>query len=189
MKINSPAEDRIIVDLTKEDLQELDITYDDMDYSTIETRRVIWTLLDEAGKKLGRELDPSRRMIIEAMPKIEGGCVLSFTILDGRRKAANQKQFLRKQCESLICEFDNLDSLFAATENFETAAENTQSGLYENGGKYRLIISAKSNITDIKRHFSEFGSTECCDKLACEFTKEHWRAIAEKNAINKILCR
>ena len=31
MKINSPAEDRIIVDLTDEDLRELDITYEDMD--------------------------------------------------------------------------------------------------------------------------------------------------------------
>ena len=52
MKINSPAEDRIIVDLTDEDLRELDITYEDMDYSTIETRRVIWTVLDAAGKGL-----------------------------------------------------------------------------------------------------------------------------------------
>ena len=60
MKINSPAEDRIIVDLTQQDMTELDITYEDMDYSTIETRRVIWTLLDKAGRILGRELDPSR---------------------------------------------------------------------------------------------------------------------------------
>ena len=49
MKINSPAEDRIIVDLTDEDLRELDITYEDMDYSTIETRRVIWTVLVASG--------------------------------------------------------------------------------------------------------------------------------------------
>ncbi|MBO5410219.1 MAG: adaptor protein MecA, partial [Clostridia bacterium] len=78
MNIQSPAEDKIIVDLTKQDMLELEITYEEMDYSTIETRRVIWTLLDEAGKALGREFDPSRRMIIEAMPKNEGGCVLSF---------------------------------------------------------------------------------------------------------------
>ncbi|MBQ8015916.1 MAG: adaptor protein MecA, partial [Clostridia bacterium] len=84
MKINSPAEDKIIVDLTKQDMLDLEITYEDMDYSTIETRRVIWTVLDEAGKALGRDFDPSRRMIIEAMPKNGGGCVLSFTILDGR---------------------------------------------------------------------------------------------------------
>ena len=76
MKINSPAEDRIIVDLTDEDLRELDITYEDMDYSTIETRRVIWTVLDAAGKALGRDLDPSHRMVIEASPKSAGGCVL-----------------------------------------------------------------------------------------------------------------
>ena len=82
MKINSPADDRIIVDLTGQDMQELDITYEAMDYSTIETRRFIWTVLDQAGKALGRELDPSRRMIIEAVPKAGGGCVLNFTMLD-----------------------------------------------------------------------------------------------------------
>ena len=79
MKINSPAEDRIIVDLTKQDMMELDITYEDMDYSTVETRRVIWTVLGEAGKALGRELDPSRRMIIEALPKRRGRlCALLY---------------------------------------------------------------------------------------------------------------
>ena len=97
MKINSPAEDKIIVDLTRQDMLELDITYEAMDYSTIETRRVIWTVLGEAGKFLGRELDPSRRMIIEASQKPEGGCTLCFTILDERKKSVSQKHTLKKQ--------------------------------------------------------------------------------------------
>ena len=58
MQINSPAENRIVVELSAQDMIELDITYEDMDYSAIETMRVIWTLLDAAGKYLGRELDP-----------------------------------------------------------------------------------------------------------------------------------
>lgn len=185
MKINSPAEDRIIVDLTEQDMTELDITYEDMDYSTIETRRVIWTLLDEAGRVLGRELDPSRRMVIEAMPKAEGGCVLCFTILDCRRKTS-AKQFLKKQSEFLICDFENLDSLFAAAKGFCDSGTSAESSLYENGGKYRLIISCCGEIQRIKSYFSEFCKPENGNNLLREFTREHWNELASQNAISSL---
>ena len=143
MNINSPAEDKIIVELTEQDMLGLDITYDEMDYSTTETRRVIWTLLDEAGKALGRELDPSRRMIIEAMPK-NGGCILSFTILDGKRKYLMQKQLLKKHPQTVLCEFDCVDSLYKAAESLKKSG-HFESSLFESGGKYRLIINASKN--------------------------------------------
>ena len=38
MNIETPQEDKIIVDLSSEDMTELDITFDNMDYSNIETR-------------------------------------------------------------------------------------------------------------------------------------------------------
>ncbi len=187
MKINSPAEDKIIVDLSKQDMLDLEITYEDMDYSTIETRRVIWTVLDEAGKALGKEFDPSRRMIIEAMPKNGGGCVLSFTILDARKKYFPKQQLLKKPSEKIMCEFENADALFRAAETVNTADCEISSSLYENGGKYRLIISAAEDISKIRRCFSEFGFCESYGLLECEFTKEHWREIIGENALGRIL--
>ncbi len=183
MKINSPGDDKITVDLTKQDMLELDITYEDMDYSTIETRRVIWTLLDEAGKVLGKEVDPSRRMIIEAIPKSEGGCVLNFTILDSKRKTFPQKQLLKKQCESIICEFENLELLYRAAEGYRGCAE---SSLYESGGKYRLILSGLCDARDIRQYFSEFSKVTNCDRLIYEHTKEHWRTLIAQNAISTL---
>lgn len=181
MKINSPADDRITVDLTKQDMLELDITYEDMDYSTIETRRVIWTLLDEAGKVLGKELDPTRRMIIEAIPKSEGGCILNFTILDSRRKYSAQKQFLKKQSEGFICEFENADTLYLAANGCKA---DVQSSLYGKDGKYRLMVSGVPDSRDIRLYFSEFSHVINSDKLICEHTKEHWKSIIEQDAIS-----
>ena len=57
MKIDSNSEGKITVALSNEDMNELDITYDELDYSNIETRRVIWTLLDKAGQQLGKCID------------------------------------------------------------------------------------------------------------------------------------
>ncbi len=181
MKINSPAENRITVDLTKQDMAELDITYEEMDYSTIETRRVIWTLLDEAGKALGKELDPSRRMIIEAIPKNEGGCVLNFTLLDTKRRINTQKQLLKKQSESIMCEFDGLDALYRAAECCPVCRE---SSLFEADGKYRLLICGLCDSGNTARYFSEFGRVTSCDALTCEHVKEHWNLLADGNALH-----
>lgn len=181
MKINSPAEDRIIVDLTKQDMIELDITYEDMDYSTIETRRVIWTVLGEAGKALGRELDPSRRMIIEASPKSEGGCTLSFTILDGRKNRFPQKHTLRKQEDNLICDFENLDSLFRAAAETAVSEHNPQSSLFELNGTYRLILGYSSET--LRNILSEFCVIQNCSRMMYEHTREHWHLLAEGNAV------
>lgn len=183
MKINSPAENRITVDLTEQDMAELEITYEEMDYSTIETRRVIWTLLDEAGKALGKELDPSRRMIIEAIPKSEGGCVLNFTLLDAKRRVNPQKQLLKKQSESFICDFDSLEALYRAAESVNICHE---SSLYEKDGKYRLIISGMCDSGNTARYFSEFGRVTVCNPLICEHTKEHWNLLAEENALDML---
>lgn len=185
MKINSPAEDRIIVDLSKQDMLELDITYEDMDYSTIETRRVIWTVLGEAGKILGRELDPSRRMIIEAAPTPEGGCTLNFTILDSRRAASARKHTLKKQEENLLCEFDNSEDLFRAAEAIGYSGAAVQSSLFELGGKYRLILGCSSDC--FRNILSEFCKIQSCSKLMNEHIREHWRILADKNAVENLL--
>lgn len=181
MKINSPAEDRIIVDLTDEDLRELDITYEDMDYSTIETRRVIWTVLDAAGKALGRDLDPSHRMVIEASPTSAGGCVLCFTLLDDRRGRLCLRSTLRKQEQALLCEFSSLDDLYRAAESCTGGAAD--SVLYESEGKYRLILTPQAELAPMRGHFAEFSSFQSSDKAVCEFTKEHWRLLIAHDAL------
>ena len=183
MKINSPAENRITVDLTKQDMAELDITYEEMDYSTTETRRVIWTLLDEAGKVLGKEFDPSRRMIIEAIPKNEGGCVLNFTLLDGGKRVTAQKHLLKKQTENFICEFDSLDALYRAAESINVRCKSC---LYEKNGKYRLAIFGACDSGNTARLFSEFGRIIGFDPLILDHTNEHWNLLAERNALDRL---
>ena len=44
MKIQAPAENRITIELSARDMDALNITYEQMDYSNIETRRVHLTL-------------------------------------------------------------------------------------------------------------------------------------------------
>lgn len=183
MKIISTAEDRITVELTKQDMAMLDITYEEMDYSTIETRRVIWTLLDEAKKVLGKEFDPSRRMIIEAAPDSSGGCILDFIILDSKKKETHQRQQLRKQCENLMCDFESSYLLYQAVCGFKTDPE---SSLYENNGTFRLVFHNPTDCDGIKKYFSEFSNVKRCNRLLLEHVKEHWNTLIESNAVQTL---
>ena len=186
MNIHKADANKFIVELSPLDMNELDITYEAMDYSTIETRRFIWTVLDQAGKALGRELDPSRRMIIEAVPKAGGGCVLNFTMLDGRRAGITQKQILKKQSQSFICEFDSLDALYRAAGGLSSLEAMPESSLYKSGEKFRLFVAKSGDARFLKQYFSEFGSVEDCGKLSGAFAAEHWKTLIGQNALEEL---
>ncbi len=188
MKIEAPQENKIIVELTTDDMSELDITYERMDYSNIETRRVIWTLLDRARQTLGRDIDPSGKMLIEALPKPSGGCVIYFTVLDeGVRTAGRRNVFQIKKEFTLSYEFDSLDALTSCAEAVEVSGEALpKSSLYEWDGKYRLIVSSDGWQQRLRFLLSEFCSASSSSSLNAEFTMEHWRLLAEDDAIQKL---
>ncbi|HOD02997.1 MAG TPA: adaptor protein MecA, partial [Clostridiales bacterium] len=103
MKIELHNEDKIVVQLTSMDLKTLDITYEDMDYANIETRRVIWTLLDEARRVLGKDISTTERMLIEALPSEDGGCVLYFTVLPSSGcENSGKRLVMKKEAEPIL---------------------------------------------------------------------------------------
>ncbi len=167
MKINSPNVSKIIVELTRSDMSELDITYESMDYSNIETRRVIWTILDKARHELGRDIDPSCNMTIETMPLDSGGCVIFFTVNDIPESI---KVVLSKKED--VYEFDSIDNVI---DFFSSMKEDFPIGdLYsDNKGKFRLITPLDERLkTKIKFHEYSHPCRE--GNLAAEITKEHW---------------
>lgn len=186
MLIRSAAETRLLVELTAQDLRELDITYEALDYATIETRRVIWTVLDRAGKQLDRTLDPSRRMLIEAAPAPAGGCTLTFTFLNGRYSAGRQTQ-LRKQSRDAICEFGSAEALLGALAQLAAQEDPPQSSLYARDGRYRLLLSAPAGVGGACRRIREYCCAESTEPLLRAFTKEHWQLLATDAELARLL--
>ena len=119
MKIQAPAENRITIELSARDMDALNITYEQMDYSNIETRRVVWTLLDRAGHELKRDIDPSGRMIIEAVPAGRGGCVLKFTLCSDGSRGVRQPPSIKKGENTAVYEFGSIDDVMDAARSAE----------------------------------------------------------------------
>lgn len=189
LKIVSPQENKIVIELTNADMTELDITYEEMDYGNIETRRVIWTVLDRARHALSRDIDPSGKMLIETVPAPDGGCVLYITVLQVQTHALGCRSFLRihKERTRFTYAFDSLGDLTACAMRLrEDAAEPCKSSLFLLDGQYRLSICSELPPRRVKALLAEYG-TPCADgAMPDAFLREHGKLLAEDDAIEKL---
>ena len=182
MKINAPKENYIFIELTNEDMQKLNITFDNMDYSNVETKRVIWTLLDEAKHSLGRDFDMGENFKVEALPGVDGGCLLFFTL---KEKHARYK--LSNRDISLTYEFDKIDDCFDLSKSLTNKEkESVKSSLYLIKGKYFLVVTGKIKHA-LMMKLNEFASCVKSDKNFILKIQEYEKCLIENNALDVLL--
>lgn len=162
---------KFIVGLTKTDMEQLDITYEAMDYSNIETRRVIWTILDRVRQHTGKDVDPSGNLVIEAAPDSTGGCFLMFTV------PASQKHIgavISKSNSTCVFEFENADNLLDMLAASHLEKENKR--CFTDGKKYRLELPTEKAVY-CRRIIEEYGKFIGKDCVTAAATHEHWKEL------------
>lgn len=183
MNIEAIENNQIIVDLSSKDMTDLDITFEDMDYSNIETRRVIHIILDKARDTLHKDIDPTSRLIVEAIPKLSGGCLLFFTIMD---PASTQKLLqIKKASRELTYEFSDIDCLLDLAKTFNGKIPFS-SQLYSLGNKYRLVLQPDFGFSEVRYLLSQYGNLVGENELFAAHTKEHWKLAIEDYAVEKL---
>lgn len=185
MKIESTSKNNIVISLSSQDLDELGITYEDMDYKNLDTRRVIYTLLQEASDQLDRDIHPSGKMLIEAIPDPFGGCVLYFTVY---QSDADKEEYTQTTSKfTLMCEFGTENDLIDASRVIVNTFINTPSSkLYTDGNDYRLIFRCASKHKKLKSMMSEYCKTQTESSNKIAHTKEHWSCLCDTDAIEKL---
>lgn len=189
LKIVSPQENKIVVELTGADMTELDITYEEMDYGNIETRRVIWTILDRARRTLCRDIDPSGKMLIESVPMPGGGCVLYITVLETQAHTFGCRGMLRihKERTRFTYAFDSLADLTACAARLrESAPSLCKSSLFLLDGQYRLTLRSELPPRRVRTLLAEYGAPCADGDLPDAFLREHGKLLAEGDAIEKL---
>lgn len=186
MRIEVQDDCRIAVELTKDDMSELDITYEDLDYSNIETRRVLWTVLDEASHTIGCDINLSERMLIEAVPATAGGCIIYFTVLPKSHGTTGTK-IIKRDDGAVICDIPKLDDLFAACAMLKQKGYDQKSELYAKDNKYRLVLyPAPADETTMETMLCEFGNVLNHHKThTLSHMEEYWNLLASPDAIAK----
>ncbi len=179
MNITALAEDKIRIDLNETDMSRLNITYSELDYSDVKTRRIIWTLLSEAENELGFSFDTKTKLLVEVCQKESDGCAVFFTFL--KNENASSDNLLKKEREKLIFEaFDEnsfIDAALLLKKGKYPSAKATGVSLQKG---FFLVIDTPTGYSDSVLHMlSEFGSVKASADSEALKLIEHSNTVTE----------
>lgn len=185
MEINRLREDKLQIFLTAEDMAQLNITYEALDYINPHTRRVINQLLETALAQTGF-LPDGRRLLIQVFPWDEaGGCQFYFTLLPCREEEEPGA------CQPQVFAFQNSESLITGCCRLyhQCSHRVLQSSLYYMNNKYYLVLYLLVSSQGVAEHLAaEYGQRAGKGSLFLSLLQEHGRPLLSSNAVDCI-CR
>ena len=178
MKISCVSETVTVIELSPVEMKKYDFNIEKSDYSSPHTRRALWSIIDEASKITGKNVEVNNGLEIDLLPDIKGGCLLIIS------QGTPKTKYLLSEKDSCIYESRDINSFldFAkAVKNLEGSAE---SSFYYYDGIYRLLLeSPAKGVCVLTKEFSlsELDYIKYADK-----TREAFNCLIESDAL-KIL--
>lgn len=189
VKIELMENDIIKIRLTRADLEQLNISMEELACTDAQTRRIIGILLDAARCELNAYIAPPEHMLIEVMPNRNGGCCIYLTGLEGCAEIM-PKYSAGKNMKPQFFDFDCADSLMSAASALRPliGSESQLSELYRMGADvYRLLVYPDSEVSArVRAVLSQYCAKHGSGSTAVAFTREHGRLIAGGDAIGKL---
>lgn len=177
MKIKTLGCNKFMAELSIDDMSEMDITYENMDYSNEHTKQVINSILDEVKILLGKDIDPTENMLIEATPKIDGGCILLFTIATQKKKSLPVLKSGNTYGKGyLVYEFININHLLDLIPYIGKKNLPAYSTVFEKNNRYRIVFK-EFVPRNIRHKTEEFGFLAGKGKIFAAKTEEYWHKI------------
>lgn len=170
------------VELDRRDMDELDITFQQMDYNDEHTREVLQGLLKRIGLPGGFDA-LSGRVMIEVFPRANDGCLVRFTSV-GSHDGQPTVHMRRVKSEPAVYQFDGADEMLAAIAALR-GGESLLCELYLIEGKYRAVVYIDRDEKRAPHILGEFGSKLAKGAATAAFTAEHGVLISE-NAVTDI---
>lgn len=185
MEINRLREDKLQILLTTQDMAQLGITYEALDYINPHTRRVINQLLEAALAQTGF-LPDGRRLLIQVFPWDDaGGCQFYFTLLPRQEAEAPAA------CQPQVFSFENSEHLIDSCCRLYRQCSHRvlQSSLYYMNNKYYLVLFLLDDSQGAAEHLAaEYGQKAGRGSLSLAVLQEHGRSLLSSNAVD-FLCR
>ncbi len=185
LKIEMLDQQTVKVILSQLDMEELSITYEELDYSRPDTRKIILQLLRRVREKT--ELDFTKgKLFIEAFPSQEGGCVLYLNLIE-QTLSKNRHEF----STPLIFSFSNIEELSKLCNKLLTRYHHLilKSALYHHTeeSKYILMIYSYYKLDDkliaiVKEHGTLIGK----GNIKKCIIDEHAKLIMKEQAIETV---
>ena len=188
MELTLINDNKLKIMLTVEDMENLDITCEDMDYDDTATRRIFWDLLDRAKRRTGFDA-ASDKLLVQVYPDKTGGCMMYITKMNGvkQENATYEKKYKTrlytgKQRKRLIYAVADCEALYDACRQLCEANYSGRSDIYCGSGLFFLCMDeCADGRTDI---VGEYG--QCIrNPMFGYYLSEHCKRLITDNAAEK----
>lgn len=198
MEFDFINESKLKILLNAEDLDEFELSAEELDYSNTETKRMFWDILSRAKKRTGFDTD-GHRVLVQLYPSKDGGCEVFVTkiipLCDEKDGCPAFEKPQRKKKSSAktsytVFSFKNLRDLSSACRGLMRTGYNGDSLAYidEKNRWYLLLANLDFSGYTPMDEFSfllEFGSIENTETYK-SYLSEHAKQVCESNAVQKL---
>jgi negative regulator of genetic competence, sporulation and motility len=183
MQIDTLAGGTIKITLAKSDMHSYNICYEDIIGHSRQTRLALSELICAIREKEGLRL-LGDRMLVEAFPTTDEGCLLYISCLGRAARSESEKAGCHNG-RYILAESSRLDDIIALCHVLKINCGNICSVLYYLDGCYRLIISAFFKADFIEAVSGEYADVSVCESGIKSETAEYYRLICY-NAVEKL---
>lgn len=177
--------------LEERELEEWDISIDELDYSNPAAKRVFEGLLGYAKQELGFDTS-GYKVLIQLYPSKDGGCELFVTRLgesSERQSKSSRSRKEKKQAEQRAYSFDKLSHLLAVCKRLCLSGFTGESSAwFDKEGKWFLLMSLEGDSDSSKllppdrfSFITEYGEYENPKALSL-YLGEYAKAVCENDA-------
>ena len=178
MKISCVSETVTVIELSPGEMEKYDFNIEKSDYSSPHTRRVLWSIIDEASKITGKNVEVNQGLEIDLLPDIKGGCLLIIS------QGTPKTKYLLSDKDAYIYESRDINSFLDFAKAVKHLEGPAESSFYYCDGIYRLIIDSTPKALHVMA--KEF-SLACLDYIKmADKTREAFNCLIESDAL-KIL--
>lgn len=175
MKISHVSETITVIELSAEEMSQYDFTFEKNDYSSPHTRRVLWSIIDDASRITGKTVEVSRGLEIDFLPDIKGGGLL---IISEGEDENIKGYFLPTES---VFQSDSIDNIIDFARCVLPFVKADSSSLYVLNGTYRLRIKSLTGIFYFMA--GEFSLEDVTSPHCAEATAEGFCCLIENNAL------
>ena len=168
--------------LSPDDMRDFDLDCDSVDYSSTETRRAFWSILDEAKHRTGFDA-ASQRIYIQLYPSRQGGCEMYVTKIGSAKSSATCCDEQKRPAYI----FDSLDLLLRVCRQLERLDPDISADAFsDDSGHFLLLlgIDCEKNMQSLS-FISEFGETFPPDDVET-YISEHCRQFCSGDAVLRL---
>ena len=186
MILDKIDEKRLLIALSHEDMDFLDISFKQLDWKNNYSREIIKNILARAESEIGFS-SSNKKLLIEAIPQ-SNGCFVLITLLSNKKNNKSRKIYkIKNQIKPFTFFFKNSDSLLAFIERIYNKKFNfINSSIIEFDNSYYVILyfngSISSNLLAI---ISEYGQLVGRNSIVAARVLEKGNVIIKDNAVIK----